>query len=333
LLGARSVLDAVTVTVGVCTHNRPHYLAACLDGLSRQTVGAAGFDIVVVDSASTGDAPVRIAELTEAVPNARLVRLDARGVSLARNAVAEAATGTYIAYIDDDAIPAPNWVETIKFVIEQTQPRPVVLGGRVLPIWEKPLPVWWPGSLRGILSIIEHEGQGEYRTRGLPHGLEPYAVNMIVHRDSMQAIGGFESGLGRFGTVLLSDEEVQLAWKLQDRGLPARYDSRVTVYHQIQAERLVVRWLLRRLYMQGVSTVITRRMLGDPLSVWREFPRRVLVALLSAPAALVPADSTRLLSVRWRLAYALGFVRQALGWYPSQRARMFRLICREGRRD
>ena len=116
-LGARSVSDAVTVTVGVCTHNRPHYLAACLEGLSRQTVGATGFDIVVVDSASTGVAPARIAELTAAVANARLVRLDERGVSLARNAVAEAATGAYIAYIDDDAIPAPTWVVTIESVI------------------------------------------------------------------------------------------------------------------------------------------------------------------------------------------------------------------------
>ena len=113
--------------------------------------------------------------------------------------------------------------------------------------------------------------------------------------------------------MLLSDEEVQLAWRLQAAGIPARYDSRIVVRHQIQATRLTPGWLLSRLYWQGVSTVLTRRLLGDAGAVWRELPRRLAVAALLAPFALLPEDSDVLLACRWRLAYAAGFVRAALG--------------------
>jgi hypothetical protein len=37
------------------------------------------------------------------------------------------------------------------------------------------------------------------------------------------------------------------------------------------------------------------------------------VAMLLAPLSLLPAGSTRLLPCRWRLAYAVGFLRAAFG--------------------
>jgi hypothetical protein len=54
--------------------------------------------------------------------------------------------------------------------------------------------------------------------------------------------------------------------------------------------------------------------------VWRELPRRLLVACLMAPAGLIPRRSTFLLSARWRLAYATGFIRAALGWHATEAA-------------
>jgi hypothetical protein len=135
---------------------------------------------------------------------------------------------------------------------------------------------------------------------------------MIVHLPALRAVGGFGQGSGRVGDTLLSDEEVQLAWRLQAAGYSARYDSRIVVQHQIQAARLTPAWLLSRLYWQGVSAVLTRRLLGRSLAVWRELPRRLAVATLLAPVGLVPRHSPWLVACRWRLAYAAGFVRAAL---------------------
>ena len=298
------------VTVCICTHNRPGYLRDCLDGLCRQTVPARLFDILVVDSASTSEAAVQMAHMVREIPNARLLTINRPGVSVARNAGADAAHGTYIAYIDDDAVPASDWIDQILHAISERQT--ALIGGRILPHWEVPLPEWWPPTLRGVLSIIEFEGEGEYRTSDLPAGLEPYGANMVVHLQTLRAIGGFGHNSGRVGKALLSDEEVQLAWRLQAAGYSARYDSHIVVRHQIQPARLTPSWLLSRLYWQGISTVLTRRLLNNPGAVWREMPRRLAVVTLTAPFGLLPLNSSCLLACRWRLAYAAGFVRGAL---------------------
>ena len=300
------------LTVCLCTHNRPRYVRDCLAGLNRQTAPRDRFRTLIIDSGSSQAVHTELRRLSEQYPDTVLIRLDQPGVSLARNAGAAACETRFIAYIDDDAIPDPTWVAAILQALDVPGPAPAAIGGRILPMWEQPLPAWWPASLRGVLSIIEHEGQGEYRTRDLPEKLEPYAANMIVDAKMLLQAGGFGVRLGRDGATLLSDEEVQLAWRLQDAGLSVRYDSRIVVHHQIQATRLRPEWLLARLYWQGVSTALTRQTLGYRIKMWKELPRRLAVALLCGPAALIPKSSTWLLAVRWRQAYAAGFLKGAL---------------------
>ncbi len=313
-----------SISVVVCSHDRLDYVRACMDSLAQQTVGADAFEIVVVDSGSPAPVALQIRQIAETISNARLVRLEAAGVSLARNEGARAARGEYVAYIDDDAVAAPDWIERIQQVLADQGCRPAVLGGRVLPVWEAPLPGWWPPSLRGVLSIIEYEGAGEYRTEAVPTSLEPYGVNMVLKREAMLQIGGFAEVLGRMGLMLQSDEEVQLAWRLQDAGFSAIYDSRIVVRHSIQARRFTARWLLARLYWQGASTVRTRRLLGQGNLARREFPRRLLVEAITLPFTwLVPEQSTRLIALRWRHAYACGFTREMLSCGAGKRAVLF----------
>ena len=231
------------LTVCICTHDRPGYVRDCLNGLGCQTIPGDRFTVLLVDSASSTDVAIELSALASDY-GARLIRLGQIGVSLARNAGAWATRTQFIAYLDDDAIPASDWVETILDAINQPGRRPALIGGRILPKWEAPLPAWWPTSLLGVLWIIEHEGRGEYRTAAVPQGLEPYGANMVVHVLSLLAAGGFGNAIGRFGQSLLSDEEVQLAWMLQDAGYSVRYNSRITVYHQIQALRMKPEWLL-----------------------------------------------------------------------------------------
>src|SRR6185503_8108569 len=101
------------ITVCICTHDRPNYLNDFLVGLRRQTVGPKRFDIVVVDSASSGDVPAQLVRMIGQIENARLLRVEQGGISNARNTGAAATGSDYVAYLDDDAIPAADWVERI----------------------------------------------------------------------------------------------------------------------------------------------------------------------------------------------------------------------------
>ncbi|MDE2516495.1 MAG: glycosyltransferase [Rhodospirillales bacterium] len=311
--------SAPAISVCICTHDRAAYVRACLHALRRQTAPPTCFEVLLIDSASAPAEAAALARMDRAMPGLRRIRLDQPGVSRARNAGAQAARAPYIAYIDDDAVPAADWIARILDALGE-HPDAAVLGGRILPLWEAPLPGWWPASLRGVLSLIEWEGQGEFRSADLPAGLAPYSANMVVAVAPMRALGGFSEAIGRIGSVLLSDEEVQLAWRLQDHGYAVRYDSRILVHHRIQAGRLDPAWLLERLFWQGASAVVTARLLGRAGGVWRAVPRRAAVALLCAPAALLGRHSTRLIGLRWRLAYALGFLRVAFGWQVARAA-------------
>lgn len=297
------------ITACVCTHNRPDYLRDCLDGLHAQTVGPDAFDILIVDSGSSADEASEIAALAAGVRNACLIRVDRPGLSLARNTAARSGAKGYIAFLDDDAIPAANWIAEIHLIVGNVFPAPAMVAGAIWPLWEAPLPRWWPPNLHGVLSIIEAQGQGEFRRNGVARTLEPYGANMILSISELLAQNGFLEQIGRTGKTLLSDEEKVLAWHIQDSGQSVLYASTIYVYHQIQAERLTIDWLLARMYWQGVSRVKSARYLGNEQCFGQEIFKRLLAFLVLAPVALIPSSCTWFIDLRWRWAYSQGFLR------------------------
>lgn len=303
---AQAATSSADITVAICTRDRPDYLRDCLAALRCQTVPA---PVLVVDSGSGDAAARRIRMLVEEFAGARLIRVDRPGLSVARNAALAVVDDGYVAFLDDDAVPAPDYIASVGTALRDTPCAPAVLGGKVLPYWEAPLPGWWPGRLRGVLSLIDAEGAGDF---GAVAGAAPCGANFIVDARLARAVGGFPEGLGRDGRSLLSDEETLLTELLRRAGHLAWFDSRIVVHHQIQADRLRPAWLLRRMYWQGFSRVLSRRALGDAHAVCAELPRRLVLAAMLAPLACWPAASGRLMAVRWRRAYAAGFVRAAV---------------------
>jgi GT2 family glycosyltransferase len=79
--------DAPVVSVVVPTCGRPGLLARCLEALSRQTLDARLFEIIVVDDSRTRHGP-----------------------AVARNRGWRRARGGIIAFTDDDTEPRPDWL-------------------------------------------------------------------------------------------------------------------------------------------------------------------------------------------------------------------------------
>lgn len=298
-----SLADASLAAV-ICTHARPGYLAACLAGLRAQH--GAPPALLIVDSASPPDAAAAIADIARR-HGARLIRADRPGLSHARNLGLAAARAAWTAFLDDDAVPAPDWAERLRQAIAALPAEAAALGGRILPRWEDPLPGWWPAALRGVLTIVEWEGRGE-EGRDLPEGVAVYGANMAFRTAALQAVGGFPEELGRVGARLLSGEEVEVLQRLRARGGRVFYDGRVTVQHSIQAERLKPSWLLSRLHWQGATDALRDRRHGRA----RRAPGAAAKLLLQAPLLLWPRHSPSLLRARCGAAYNLGYLRGAL---------------------
>lgn len=94
------------VTVVVCTRDRPRELERCLSALAEQRY--ANFDILVVDN-GRGEG---IAESCR-TRGVACIREPQPGLTRARNLGARAARGDIVAYIDDDAVAEPEWLESL----------------------------------------------------------------------------------------------------------------------------------------------------------------------------------------------------------------------------
>jgi len=298
--------QAAALTVVVCTHDRPHYLRACLASLVAEPGVAVPCRLVVVDSASSAAASVEIAALTAAHGGA-LVRLDQPGLSLARNAGLAAVETPWLAYIDDDARVAPDWCNAIGQAVARLSGRAAALGGPIVPDWEAPCPPWWPSDLVPVLTVLDWPRPGRVGDGSLPAHVEPYGANMVFRRDALRAVGGFPPQLGRVGTKLLSGEEAWVMRALRQAGWDVYYDPAIVVTHCIQAVRLTPRWLLSRQFWSGASEAMVARRLGERVSF--KALRMALHAAVRAPLAVWPGGSPALIRQRCALAFASGYLR------------------------
>lgn len=237
-------------SVVICTHNRAEYLRKALVSLRGQTLDAQRFEIIVVDNAST-DATQDVVEgeLSETI-NLRYLHEPTLGLARARNTGWQQARGRYIAFLDDDAVATPDWLENALEFMSTTHPEPGMVGGRVDPIWEAPRPDWLADDLARALTIVDWPvaepvilGDGRWVS----------AANIILPRDVLREIGGFQTDLGRQGGRLLSNEESLLRLQVEGMGRSCYYHPAIRVAHHAHATRLQQSWFKKRLHWQGVS--------------------------------------------------------------------------------
>ena len=104
------------MSVIICAHNpRPQTLRRVLDSLGAQTYSKDRWELLLVDNAS--DEPLATAWPLSWHPNARHVREDELGLTPARLRGIRESRGDVLVYIDDDNVPAPDYLETAQSLL------------------------------------------------------------------------------------------------------------------------------------------------------------------------------------------------------------------------
>ena len=303
--------EAVRISAIICTRDRAPYLRRAIRSLRGQTLGHRAYEVLVVDNGSTDGTGELVAAESGRWPNLRYLAEPVLGLSRARNRGWRSARGEYVAYLDDDATAAPDWLARILAVFDTVAPRPGCVGGRIEPLWEAPRPAWLSDDLLGALSILDWSAK--------PGVLRPdrwiAGCNMAFPRRLLRAVGGFSERLGRRGERLLSMEENLVRQQLEGAGYVCYYDPRIVVQHHIPATRLAPSWFLRRTYWNGVSAARVQVMRQAP-SRWRRWWRagRAAAALTRNARTWTDLLSTgrdperfaRGCAVAGRIGYAVG---------------------------
>jgi glycosyltransferase involved in cell wall biosynthesis len=124
----KSNSDDVKLTVVIGTFNGARTLGMALDALDSQ-VTEFDFEVIVVNDAST-DATAEIATR----PGVRLINLDVnRGHGHALNVGLAEARGEYMAMMDDDCVPPPQWVQQLGVAWRGVDSNVTMIGGLVEP--------------------------------------------------------------------------------------------------------------------------------------------------------------------------------------------------------
>lgn len=195
------------------------------------------------------------------------------GLSGARNSGVAAARGEIIAFLDDDAIAAPDWLEQL--LVGYESPTVVGVGGAIAPLWQRGRPAWFPHEFDWVVGCTY---------RGMPDA--PAAVrnligaNMSFRRAVFEMIGGFRSDMGRVGSLPLGCEETELCIRLRQH-LPESviaYIPAAQVAHHVPAKRGRWSYFRSRCYAEGLSKALVARRVGtnDGLASERNYTLRTL---------------------------------------------------------
>jgi glycosyltransferase involved in cell wall biosynthesis len=240
----------------VCTYNRYDLLPKAIQSLAQQSVGAADYKIVIVDNSPDHEAAARYAEQLRGPSNLTYLVENTPGLSNARNVAARECGTEIIAYMDDDAIADPRWLEELLRAYERFGPEVGIVGGRVVPIWEAERPRWLHDRLLGHVSVVDWGG--EYRVAA-PN--EWFAGTNVSYRtDLVLRHGGFNPSLGRVGSgiSLMSNEEIELSEAIKAAGKLLVYAPEARVDHLVDRKRLSRTWFRKRAAWQAVSDFVMK---------------------------------------------------------------------------
>lgn len=251
---------SIRITAAICTHNRATFLPAAIESLLAQRLPPAGFEILVIDNASTDETPQIIQRYRAAGGNVTLrsAAQPVLGLSHARNLAVEMAAGDIIAFMDDDAVADPEWLAALLGAYT-THPNAWVVGGKVLPLWQGERPAWLTDDLLPQLSMLD---LGDV-VRPLNAGEQVYGVNFSCPRSVLDNLDLFRSDLGRQGAALLGSEESELQRRILRQGQTIIYTPHAIVSHHVTMERMQPQYFWRLAFGKGRTSA--RLMMTDPL--------------------------------------------------------------------
>ena len=180
----------------------------------------------------------------------------AEGASGTRNAGASVASGSVLAFLDDDTVAAPGWLRNLTAPL--ARPDVAGVGGYVEPMWSAGAPGWMPEE---FLWVVGASYLGQPRTAGAVRNV--WSENMAVARDDFWAVGGFREEFGKLGQAIRQEDTdfcIRLSAALQGRNW--WYEPSARIGHSVPAHRGTVRYFVHRCYSEGRGKAEMAALLG-----------------------------------------------------------------------
>ena len=243
-----------------------------------------------------------------------------RGASATRNRGVEAVTTKYTAFLDDDEVADPDWLQELTGPLAEIDV--VGTGGKYKVNWPSGKPSWFPPEFEWVVG-------GSYQ--GLPTLTAPvrnvWSGNMAVHTDIFRSVGGFRADFGKRGSAP-QPEDTDLCIRMAASGGRWMYVPTAAINHSIPRSRISMGFFVRRCFAEGLGKGVMANNLGSTSVVHteRDYAWTVL------RVAVVRLYSLNVAETSQGLMIMLGLASAAWG-YLLERAQSFSTRVTNSRRN
>jgi len=253
------------------TYNRRASLLRVLRALGRQGAPTGAFEVVVVCDGDVDGSAAACRALAPELPYIlRVVEQENSGPAAARNHGVDEACAPLIVFLDDDVVPDEGLIAT--HLAAQAGQEARVTIGPLLPPLDARLNVWGAWEERTLCRQYDDMQAGRFE----PTHRQFYTGNASVLKRHILSAGGFDPAFRRA-------EDVELAWRLAERGLSFVFLPQARGWHYIQ--RPFSSWLRTPAAYGAADVAIARARRPELLRIvaieYKERPRslRFLVGL------------------------------------------------------
>jgi glycosyltransferase involved in cell wall biosynthesis len=221
------------VSVVVASYNGGRTLPACLDSLTH--LNYPNYEIILVDDGSTDDT----ARVVAHYPTVRAIHQQNMGLSAARNAGIQAATGAIVAFTDSDCRVDEDWLYYVVGDLLKTDA--CAIGGHNFPPPEdNPIAGCVAVSPGGPAHVMLDDRNAEH----IP------GCNMAFWKWALEEIHGFDPLFRAAG------DDVDVCWRLLQRGRKIAFSHAGFVWHY---RRNTINAYLKQQRGYGVAESLLRR--------------------------------------------------------------------------
>ncbi|MER5644507.1 glycosyltransferase family 2 protein [Streptosporangium sp. NPDC002524] len=264
-----------SVVICVYTEDRWDDIRAAVESVENQTHEPHEI-ILVVDY--NPDLHLR---LKKEYPGAIVVEnAQEKGLSGGKNTGAATASGDIVAYLDDDAVAEPGWLEALEEGFQD--PTIVGVGGLTRPLWGTATgrrPGWYPHEFDWTIGC-SYLGMPKERARIR----NVMGGNAAFRREAIGGVGGFHTGIGRSVQGRkprpLGCEETEFCIRLSQRmpGSGMLFEPAAVIGHKVPPVRATFAYFRSRCFAEGLSKALVAQSVGagDGLSSERAHAMKAL---------------------------------------------------------
>lgn len=234
-----------TIAFYLPVYNVEAFVRTALEGILHQyhPIDA----LIVVNDGTTDDSM----SIVRAYPVTVVAHAENRGLAAARNTAFRHTACDWVASVDTDACPDPDWLRYAVMTLEHAPSTLAGLGGMLVEQFTDTIPDAWRAA-----HLAQHWGTARQSPSPLLFG-----ANTLLRREAVMAVGGYDE---RFRT---NAEDANMDYRLRAQGYELAYEPAMKAYHRRRdtvASLMHTRWNYEFWYREthgyfdGIPAVVTR---------------------------------------------------------------------------